>query len=34
MKQFEAEKGKGRDKLFNYFISKKMKNLIEGIGDF
>ncbi len=31
---YESEAGKGRKKLFNYFIEHKLKNLLESIGDF
>lgn len=32
--EYEAQSGKRRDKLFNYFIQNKLKNLMEVIGDF
>lgn len=32
--QYEAQAGKPRDKIFNYFIKHKMKLLMEHIGDF
>lgn len=32
--EYDAQSGKRRDKLFNYFIQNKLKNLIEVIGDF
>lgn len=31
---FESQVGKGRDKLFNYFIENKLKNLLTDIGQF
>lgn len=31
---YKAEAGKGRDKLFNYFIQFKLKNLLTDIGQF
>jgi hypothetical protein len=34
MKQYTEQAGKGRDKLFNYFIENKLSNLINEIGDF
>lgn len=34
MEQFEAESGKGRSKLFNYFIEMKLKHLLTDISDF
>lgn len=34
LSEFDAQAGKGRDKLFNYFIQFKLKNLITDIGDF
>lgn len=32
--EYEAEAGKDRKNLFNYFIDKKLKNLIESINEF
>jgi hypothetical protein len=32
--EFEVQKDKNRSKLFNYFVSFKLKNLLENIGDF
>lgn len=32
--EYKRQEGKGRDKLFNYFISHRLKNLLETIGDF
>lgn len=32
--EFDAQSNKTRSHLFNYFIDKKLKNLIEAIGDF
>ena len=32
--EFEAQKEKSRSKLFNYFITFKLKNLMENIGEF
>lgn len=32
--QYGAQAGKGREKLFNYFIDKKLKNLLTDIGQF
>ena len=32
--EYEAQAGKDRKKLFNYFIEKKLKNLIESINEF
>ena len=34
LKEFDSQKGKGKDKIFNYFISHKLKNLMESIADF
>lgn len=34
LNQYETQKGKGREKLFNYFIKHKLKNLTEKIGEF
>lgn len=34
LEAYESEAGKGRTKLFNYFITYKLKLLIETIGDF
>jgi len=31
---YNSQNDKGRDKLFNYFIANKLKNLMESIGDF
>lgn len=31
---YEGQSDKGRDKLFNYFIANKLKNLMESIGEF
>lgn len=32
--QYESQDGKKRDKLFNYFVKNRLKNLMEAIGDF
>lgn len=32
--EYEAQKGKGRTKLFNYFVAHKLKNLMENINEF
>jgi hypothetical protein len=32
--QYETQSGKGRNKLFNYFVQFKLRNLMEAIGDF
>lgn len=32
--EYEAQAGKGRGKLFNYFIEKRLKNLLESINEF
>lgn len=32
--EYASQAGKGRDKLFNYFIKNRLKNLIDAIGDF
>lgn len=34
VQEYEAQKGKSRDKLFNYLIQHKMKMLMEHIGEF
>lgn len=34
VEQFESQVGKKRDKLFNYFVKNRLKNLMEAIGDF
>jgi len=34
LEEFEKQSNKDRSKLFNYFIEKKLKNLVEAIGDF
>jgi hypothetical protein len=34
LEQYETEKAVGRSKLFNYFVSKKLKNLLTDIQDF
>ena len=34
IESFEAQVGKGRDKLFNYFIENRLKNLLTDIGQF
>jgi hypothetical protein len=34
MAEYEAQSGKGRAKLFNYFIKFKLKNLQQNIGEF
>lgn len=34
MEQFEAQEGRDRSKLLNYFIANKLKNLTESLGDF
>jgi 5'-3' exonuclease, N-terminal resolvase-like domain/T4 RNase H, C terminal len=34
METYKAEEGKGRDKLFNYFIQFKLKNLLTDISQF
>jgi hypothetical protein len=32
--EYKAQEGKDRKNLFNYFIEKKLKNLIESINEF
>ncbi len=32
--QYEEQAGKGRDKLFNYFIDRRLKLLVESINEF
>jgi hypothetical protein len=32
--QYETQSGKGRNKLFNYFVQFKLRNLMESIGEF
>ena len=34
MESYQAQAGKGREKLFNYFIENKLKNLLTDIGQF
>lgn len=34
MEVYEAQSGKSRDKLFNYFIANKLKNLMESLNEF
>jgi hypothetical protein len=34
IESYEGQSDKGRDKLFNYFIVNKLKNLMEHIGEF
>lgn len=34
IEQYTAQEGKGRDKLFNYFIENRLKNLLTDIGQF
>jgi len=34
MSQYEEQSGKGRDKLFNYFINNRLKHLMEAISEF
>ena len=34
LESYNAQAGKGRDKLFNYFIDKRLKNLLTDIGQF
>lgn len=34
LEQYEAQYGKGREKLFDYFINNKLKNLLADIGQF
>jgi hypothetical protein len=34
LEAYNQEKSIGRTKLFNYFIQKKLKNLLTDIGDF
>lgn len=34
MESYKAQSGKGRDKLFNYFVEKRLKNLLTDIGQF
>lgn len=34
LNKYQEESGKGRDKLFNYFIKYKLKNMMESIGEF
>ena len=33
-KQFDEQDGKGKEKLFNYFINNKLKHLLESINEF
>lgn len=34
MEEYKNQAGKGRDKLWNYFIEHRLKNLLESIGEF
>lgn len=34
IEQYEADKGFGREKLFNYFIEKRLRNLMDTINEF
>jgi hypothetical protein len=34
LESYSNQKGKNRDKMFNYFIANKLKNLMESIGEF
>ena len=34
LEQYEQQAGKGRDKLFNYFIDRRLKLLVESINEF
>lgn len=34
MESYQAQSGKGRDKLFNYFVEKRLKHLLTDIGQF
>ena len=34
MEQYETQAGKGRDKLFNYFVANRLKNLLTDIDQF
>jgi hypothetical protein len=34
MESYNAQKGKDRSKLMNYFIANKLRNLTESIGEF
>jgi hypothetical protein len=34
MESYKAQEGKDRSKLMNYFITNKLRNLTESIGDF
>jgi len=34
MESYQGQTGKGREKLMNYFIANKLKNLMESIGEF
>jgi len=34
MNSYDGQSGKGREKLMNYFIANKLKNLMESIGEF
>jgi hypothetical protein len=34
LESYNAQGDKGRDKMFNYFIANKLKNLMESIGEF
>jgi len=34
IRQYNAQSGKGRAKLFNYFVEHKLRNLMESINDF
>ena len=34
VESYDSQEGKGREKLMNYFIANKLKNLMESIGEF
>lgn len=34
MNEYDAQAGKGRQHIFNYLINKKMRNLMDAVGDF
>jgi hypothetical protein len=34
IEQYDEQSGKGRTKLFNYFVERNLRNLMESIGDF
>ena len=34
IESYDKQEGKGRDKLMNYFMANKLKNLMESVGEF